>query len=110
MNNEKRILEYLQSISPKDATNADIRDRTHVQPHQQVFQITDRLAKQGRIHGRRLGKEWHFSIRQGTQDIEPVSARAPRAISLATTGRLSPSRFEQAAAEVMGKHFGVTLG
>ena len=62
MTNTERVIAYLASIAPKAASNADIRSATGVKPHQQVFQITDRLMKEGTIKGRQFGKEWQFWI------------------------------------------------
>ncbi len=60
--NRERVLDYLRSVSPRGATNAEIRDATRIHPHQQVFQITQKLRRQGRIAGRRNGREWEFFI------------------------------------------------
>ncbi len=60
--NRERVLDYLRSVSPRGATNAEIRDATRISPHQQVFQITQELKRQGRIAGRRDGREWVFFI------------------------------------------------
>lgn len=62
MTNTERVIAYLASIAPKAASNADIRSATGIRPHQQVFQITDRLVKEGTITGRQFGKEWQFWI------------------------------------------------
>ncbi len=58
--NADKILSFLESISPQAVSNAEIVARTGVRPHQQVFQITQRLSRSGTIHGRRFGHEWQF--------------------------------------------------
>jgi len=60
MTNADRILAFLQSISPADASNADIVARTGIKPHQQVFAITRQLMQSGRINGLQAGHEWRF--------------------------------------------------
>jgi hypothetical protein len=60
MNNRDRILAFLQSIAPTDATNADIGSRTGIKPHQQVFMITRDLMRAGEIKGLQAGKEWRY--------------------------------------------------
>ena len=47
--NEKRVYDYLKSISLRCATNDDIRAAAEVEPHQQVFQITQKLMSKGLI-------------------------------------------------------------
>ncbi len=60
MNNTERVLDYLHSISPKRVTNADIVSAASIKPHQQVFQITNRLRKAGYIKGIQVSGEWEF--------------------------------------------------
>jgi hypothetical protein len=67
MTNRERVIEYLRSISPRTATNADICSGTRISPHPQVFQITRELLRAGMISGRQLGREWHFGIAAGEQ-------------------------------------------
>ena len=62
MTNYRRILMYLQSIAPDVATNADIREATGVEPHQQVYQLTQRLMREKRIHGAKRGRVWDFCV------------------------------------------------
>ena len=63
MTNEDRVFEYLRSISPHDATNSEIAAHTGVQPHAQVFQLTQRLYKTGKIKGSKDG-DWKFWVGQ----------------------------------------------
>jgi len=58
--NRDRVLEFLQSIAPTDASNSDIVARTGIKPHQQVFMITQDLMHAGWIKGRQAGREWKF--------------------------------------------------
>lgn len=61
--NERRVYSYLKQVFPNGATNTEIEEATRVHPHQQVFQITRRLMRQGWIRGEqgRYGqREWVF--------------------------------------------------
>lgn len=58
--NRERVLEHLRSISPQGATNSQIREATGISPHQQVFQLTQKLISKGLIRGTRDGREWTF--------------------------------------------------
>jgi hypothetical protein len=119
---EQKVYEYLKSISPSGATNAEIVEVTQIQPHQQVFQITQRLRKLGLIQGeqgRFREKEWVFFcpaerlVEQEKQDPIDHAASKPKAILLPQASRktkLSPLEFERLATEVMSRCFGLTLG
>lgn len=106
--NANRVLFFLQSISPREATNSDIRGHTGVKPHQQIFQITQRLMKEGTIKGRQLGNEWYFwteTKRAASQREEP---RIPSNKTVKERrGSLSPSEFEGLVRKVLGQHYGV---
>ena len=64
--NVERVLDYLWSAGPQGATNAQIRDATGIEPHQQVYMITQELKRKGRIVSRRYGNEWLFFINEST--------------------------------------------
>jgi len=49
--NKERVLDYLRSISPEEATNSQIREATGIEPHQQVFQLTHKLMQAGLVRG-----------------------------------------------------------
>ena len=66
-NNADKILGFLESISPQAVGNAEIVARTGVRPHQQVFQITQRLSESGKIQSRRFGNEWLFWVDKPTE-------------------------------------------
>ena len=42
--NVERVLDYLWSAGSQGATNAQIRDATSIEPHQQVYMITQELT------------------------------------------------------------------
>ncbi|HWE73697.1 MAG TPA: hypothetical protein VG328_11100 [Stellaceae bacterium] len=60
MSNRDRVLDFLNSAGPDGATNADIVSSTGIKPHQQVFQITQALIREGLIKGIQSGKDWRF--------------------------------------------------
>ena len=49
--NTERVLDYLWSVGSAGATNAQIREATGIEPHQQVFMITRDLMYRGKIRG-----------------------------------------------------------
>ena len=69
MTNRDKVLRYLRSISPHAATNSQIRKATGVEPHQQVYQITQLLMGEGLIQGEQRGREWFFSV----GEAQPIS-------------------------------------
>jgi len=104
MANKARILRYLQSIYPETATNHDLAHATGIEPHQQVFQITQKLRASGEISGFRKSREWHFqarpeTVRTRTAPIPPSPPTAP----------MTSRRFETLAREKFSALFGVRL-
>jgi hypothetical protein len=75
MSEADKVLGYLQSISPRRATNEEIRVNTGVKPHPKVYQITQRLLKAGQIEGRKVGLEWSFRA------AAPIEQEAPAPIA-----------------------------
>jgi hypothetical protein len=106
--NRERILDYLWSIAPNDATNGQIRAETGIKPHQQVYQLTQRLMHSGLIRGKQKGREWVF----WADESPAVQLASPGRVSYAearATETLSPRAFEDLARSVMSEHFGVSL-
>lgn len=60
MTNAEKVLAYLRSIAPTEATNSEIARRTDVKPHQQVFQITQNLMARRAIRGSQAGGSGTF--------------------------------------------------
>lgn len=101
MAHEDQVLDFLRSISPRDATNSEIVSHTGIRPHQQVFQLTQKLYKSGRIKGSRGDGEWRF--RRGSN---PTINAAITPVPLTVQHFAS---FEDQARRVMSKYFGVEL-
>ena len=108
MSNQDRVLAFLRSISPADASNAEIVARTGIKPHQQVFIITRDLRQQGLIRGLQEGKGWRFWAGKKQQRIERAEILQTPIINLGLN-MLSPAEFEKLAQGVMSKHYGVAL-
>ena len=103
MTNRERVIEYLRSIAPKSATNADICSGTRIAPHNQVFQITHELMVRGVIKGRQHGHEWYFTFGESVE-----LARPPPVVP--GDGKQTPAEFESAARLAMSRYFNVPLG
>lgn len=101
-----RILEYLWSIRPQHATNTDIREATGIQPHQQVYMLTQSLARQGKITSLRMGKTWEFFVGDA-MGFQPPENKPPKARRGATRSRAA--QFEEFARQELGQKFGVPL-
>ena len=104
--NVERVLDYLWSVSPNDATNAEIRVATGIQPHQQVYMITSELVRREKIRSRKTGREWVFYIGETTEEVLSSPGKAHPGT---TTPSLSAAQFEELARRVFGKYFGVPL-
>jgi hypothetical protein len=52
----ERILNYLVSIAPGGATNAQLGEQLRIVSHQTVYMTTRQLERQGRIDSRRYGR------------------------------------------------------
>ena len=102
MTNREKVLSHLRSISPRAATNSDIRRATGVEPHQQVFKITRRLMHDGLIKGKQRDGEWFFWV----GDTESVTAPTP---ATGSVGRMTASQFEALARSVLSEYYGVVL-
>ena len=93
MTNSDKIFAFLQSIAPKDASNAEIVAIIGIRPHQQVFRVTRDLIREGQITGLQAGHEWRFcyaatqnQIRTPPPDkstvLESANALRPKELTL----------------------------
>ena len=51
MTDTQRILAYLRSVSPRAATNSEILEGTGIEGRYLVYELTQELMGEGRIHG-----------------------------------------------------------
>jgi len=104
--NVERVLDYLWSVGPQGATNAQIRDATRVEPHQQVYMITQELKRKGRIASRRYGREWLFFLSESAGDLLQSPGLAAPGTPLP---RLTAAQFENLSRRVFSQRFGAPL-
>ena len=104
--NAERVLDYLWSVSPEGATNAQIREATDIQPHQQVYMLTQDLLGRRLIESRRQGREWIFFVSDTTNNILQSPGRASYSHP---SPRLTAAQFESLARQVFSERFGVPL-
>jgi len=57
---KQRILECLQSVGARGATNTQIREATHIPSYQQVYLLTQELLWERKIRSERKGSRWIF--------------------------------------------------
>jgi len=104
--NVERVLDYLWSAGPQGATNAQIRDATGVEPHQQVYMITQELKRKDKIKSRREGREWVFFFGDTPDELLQSPGRAAPSTPLP---KLNAAQFEDLARQVFSQRFGVPL-
>jgi hypothetical protein len=109
MTQVQQILNYLWSIAPKGATNAQIVQGTGITPHQAVYMATQALLYQGRVHSERQGRQWVFYAVEGPAvDLGHSSSAAtsPAGYRQAT---LTAARFEELARARLTEHYHTSL-
>lgn len=104
--NVERVMDYLWSVGPQGASNAQICQATGVEPHQQVYMITQELKRKGRIKSRKDGREWVFSIGESTEELLRSTGSAAYNTPLP---KLNASQFEELARKVFGQRFNTPL-
>ena len=104
--NVERVLDYLWSAGPQGATNAQIRDATGIEPHQQVYMITQELKRKDKISSRRDGHEWVFFIGESPGELLQSPGRAASSTPLP---KLNATQFEDLARQIFSQRFGVPL-
>jgi hypothetical protein len=60
MNNMSTVQEFIVKSGFRRVGNHDVLAGTGIRPHQQVFQLTQKLLKAGQICGQKVGNEWEF--------------------------------------------------
>jgi hypothetical protein len=100
------VLDYLWSVGPQGATNAQIREATGIEPHQQMYMITQDLRFKGKIDSPRLGREWMFFVGESPDKLLQSPGRAALNTPLP---KLNASQFEDLARQVISQRFGIPL-
>jgi hypothetical protein len=65
MTQVQQIHNYLWSVAPNGATNAQIAQGTGITSHQGVYMTTQHLLSEGRIRAERAGRRWLFFAVEG---------------------------------------------
>lgn len=105
MSYKERILDYLWSVAPDGATNAQIARALGITSQQTVYMTTQELAGRRLIRAAKEGATWVFYALDAQAD---GAGRASRA-STADVGILTPATFEALAGRVLGEQFGTAL-
>jgi hypothetical protein len=102
MTDTQRILAYLRSVSPQAATNSEILDGTGIEGRHLVYQLTQELMEEGRIHGKKQDQQWFFWVGEpeGMPEMPPRRRRRRG---------LSRRKFEELARKRMSEHYGEEL-
>jgi hypothetical protein len=102
---KESVLDYLWSIEPEPATNAQIRKATGILLHQTVYMLTQQLVREGLIHCEMRGREWFF----WTDETLRTQSTPPDTAPHESAERLTPRAFEDLARTVMSAYFGIPL-
>jgi hypothetical protein len=102
MTNRELVLTYLRSVSPRAASNRDIQEATGIESRREVYELTQELMAEGRIHGMKGERGWLFWI--GDAETLPEPIPAPR-----RARRKSPREFKELARARMSEHFDTPL-
>src|SRR5262249_3573876 len=103
--NEERIRQAIEQVWPDWISNSKLEAKTGVRLHQQVFQLTQKLMKQGAIRGERRGREWFFIATKLNRESVASNTEAPTQ----TVAVRDCTAFESRARVVLGARFGVRL-
>ena len=98
MTDTQRVLAYLRSVSPRAAANSEILEGTGIEGRYQLYQLTQELMGEGRIHGVKRDRQWFFWVGEpeGLPEAIPIPRRRPG---------LSPRKFEELARQRMSEHY-----
>ncbi len=109
MTQAEKILNYLWSIAPSGATNAQIAQGTGIAPHQAVYMATQALLYQGRVQSERQGRVWMFYAVEGPAvDLGHAPSAAGSSVGYLQQ-TLSAAGFEEMARVIFGQRYGVSL-
>jgi hypothetical protein len=106
MTRMQRVLDYLWTVAPNGATNAEIATGTGITPYQAAYMATQSLLRQGLVRSERLGRTWTFYA------VEEYVAGPGRALSATDDPLqtlLSPHGFETMARARLERRDGVPL-
>jgi hypothetical protein len=108
MTQVEKILNYLWSIAPSGATNAQIVHGTGIASHQAVYMATQDLLYQGRVHSERQGRIWAFYAIEGPAVDLGYAPRAATRPGYFHQMR-SAAEFEAVARVKLEQRYGISL-
>ena len=80
MSNITKVQKFIENCGPSRVGNHDVLMGTGIKPHQQVFQITQKLFKAGQIRGQKVGSGWEFWVDGGKNSaVKPSQVRSIKA-------------------------------
>lgn len=107
MTHAEKIYNYLWSIAPDGATNAELARQLSIASHQTVYMMTQELLRRRLIRGEQEGRTWRFYA------VEPPYAprlgAMPAGSGASSDGALTSQTFETLARRVLGDRYGVNL-
>ena len=59
---KQRVLEYLKQVGAQGATNAQIKKHTGIPSNQQVYVLTQELARKKEVTAKKEGGKWIFAL------------------------------------------------
>jgi hypothetical protein len=109
MTQVQQILNYLWSIAPNGAGNAQIAQGTGIPSHQGVYMTTQHLLYQGRVRAERQGRTWVFYAVEGPAVDLGHSSRAATSPADYLQQTRTAAGFEELARVTLGQRYGTSL-
>ena len=107
MTHAENIYNYLWSIAPDGATNAELARQLGIASHQTVYMMTQELVRRRLLRGEQDGRTWRFYA------VEPLYApqrgAGPARGGASSGGAPTSQAFETLARHVLGDRYGVKL-
>ncbi len=103
------VLDYLWSIAPETASNAQIRQATGIASQQSLYMLTQDLMQRGLIVGEQVGREWHFGVKEDAASLLASPGDVSSAELNLPGARFTGASFEIWARNVLQLYYGVPL-
>lgn len=92
MNNMAKVYEFIAKCSPNRVGNHDVVNGTGIRPHQQVFQLTQKLLNSGQIRGQKFGTGWEFWVGEGGYSKTHALSKRPERTQSSVTNIVKPTQ------------------
>lgn len=109
MTQVQQILNYLWSMAPNGATNAQIAQATGIRSHQGVYMTTQHLLYEGRVRSERQGRTLVFYAVEGPAVDLGYASSAATSRAGYRTETLTASEFEALARVELAQRYGTSL-